>query len=74
MSTIETLAHQGGWDETLMIVGPLAAIIGLIALAKRKINRERKDASETVEGADVADGSDGSTGAEEQEVNALTSA
>lgn len=65
MSTIETLAHQGGWDETLMIVGPLAAIIGLIALAKRKINRERKEASETLEG---------STGAEEQEVDALPSA
>ena len=71
MSTIETLAHQGGWDETLMIVGPLAAIIGLIALAKRKINRERKEAGET---AETADGSDGATGAEEQEVDALTSA
>ena len=48
-----------------MIVGPLVAIIGLIALAKRKINREKKEASETV---------DGSTGAEEQEVDALPSA
>lgn len=70
MSTIETLAHQGGWDETLMIVGPLAAIIGLIALAKRKINRERKDASETVEGAEGAEEQE----VDAQEVDALTSA
>ncbi len=30
------LAHQGGWDETLLVVGPLAFIYWLLRLAKRR--------------------------------------
>ncbi len=41
MSVAQVLAHQGGWDEILMIVGPIVAIIGLIAVAKRKMNKEK---------------------------------
>jgi hypothetical protein len=31
------LAHQGGWDEALMIGGPILIIIGLLWLAKRRV-------------------------------------
>lgn len=33
------LAHQGGWDEVLLIGGPILAIIGLLWLAKRRVDR-----------------------------------
>ena len=49
MSSIHNLAHQGGWDETLMIVGPILAIIALLAVAKRKLNKEGKEAEEEEE-------------------------
>lgn len=41
MSTIATalLAHQGGWDEALLIGGPMVVIAGLLALAKRRVDK-----------------------------------
>jgi hypothetical protein len=30
------LAHQGGWDEGLIVAGPLLVIVGLLWLAKRR--------------------------------------
>ena len=32
-------AHQGGWDEFLMVLVPIAALIGLLAIAKRRADR-----------------------------------
>ena len=32
------LAHQGGWDEILLIAGPIAVIAGLLMLAKRRVD------------------------------------
>lgn len=34
------LAHQGGWDEILLVVGPIALVGGLLWLARR---RDRPD-------------------------------
>jgi hypothetical protein len=31
------LAHQGGWDEILLIVGPMALVVALLWLAKRRV-------------------------------------
>ena len=31
------LAHQGGWDEILLVLGPIAIIAGLLYLAKRRV-------------------------------------
>ena len=39
------LAHQGGWDEILIIIGPIAAIVGIVALVRRRLNREAKEAA-----------------------------
>ena len=37
---IALLAHQGGWDEILLVLGPIAVIIGLLKLAKNRVDRE----------------------------------
>ncbi len=33
------MAHQGGWDEALLIGGPIVIIMGLLWLAKRRVDR-----------------------------------
>jgi hypothetical protein len=33
------LAHQGGWDEILLVAGPIAIVVGLLALARRRVTR-----------------------------------
>lgn len=43
------LAHQGGWDEMLLVAGPIVVIIALLALAKRRVDGT---AAETVAGHD----------------------
>lgn len=32
------LAHQGGWDEILLVAGPLAVFGGALVLANRRAN------------------------------------
>jgi MFS family permease len=34
-------AHQGGWDEILLVAGPIAVIVGLLRLAERRAERQR---------------------------------
>ena len=31
------IAHQGGWDEILMVLGPLAVVGGLLWLANKRV-------------------------------------
>jgi hypothetical protein len=38
------LAHQGGWDEMLMVLGPILLIAGLLRLAKHRV--EARQAAE----------------------------
>jgi hypothetical protein len=33
------LAHQGGWDEILLVAGPVVVIIGVLAVVKRRVDR-----------------------------------
>ena len=33
------LAHQGGWDEILLVAAPIAVVVGLLALARRRVTR-----------------------------------
>ena len=33
------LAHQGGWDEMLLVAGPIALVAGLLWLARRRVTR-----------------------------------
>jgi hypothetical protein len=48
------LAHQGGWDEMLMVAGP----IGIFAYILRRANRRAEEAANAT--ADTSDGADGS--------------
>ena len=44
------LAHQGGWDEVLLVLVPVAVVGWLLWLAKRRVNR----AAGTVPGEEPA--------------------
>lgn len=37
-TTSVLVAHQGGWDEILLIGGPIVIIMGLLWLAKRRVD------------------------------------
>lgn len=37
------LAHQGGWDEILFVLGPILAIAALLRLAKRRVDRQHAE-------------------------------
>ncbi len=37
-SIAHVIAHQGGWDEILLIGGPMLAIAALLVLAKRRVD------------------------------------
>lgn len=37
--TSALLAHQGGWDEILFVIIPILAVVGLLALLKRRVER-----------------------------------
>ncbi len=38
-SIIALLAHQGGWDEILLVAGPIAVIVGLLVIVKKRLDR-----------------------------------
>ncbi|HEX9258894.1 MAG TPA: hypothetical protein VF855_05105 [Acidimicrobiales bacterium] len=38
---MSVLAHQGGWDEILLVLIPIAVIVALLAVAKRRADRLR---------------------------------
>lgn len=46
------LAHEGGWDEALLIGGPIVAIAGLLLLAKKRVDAA---AAELASDADPTD-------------------
>lgn len=48
ISLLTTLvAHEGGWDEALLIGGPIAAIAGLLILAKKRVDAAADEMSST---------------------------
>ena len=49
------LAHQGGWDEILIIIGPIIAIVGIVALVRHRLNREAEEAESDVPSATGSD-------------------
>jgi len=38
-STMMLLAHQGGWDEILLVLVPIIVVAWLLWLAKRRVSR-----------------------------------
>ena len=43
---ISLLAHQGGWDEILLVLGPILIIVGLLRVAQNRVERENTDKPE----------------------------
>ncbi|MFM8562349.1 MAG: hypothetical protein ACKOCE_00480 [Acidimicrobiia bacterium] len=46
------LAHQGGWDEILMVAGPIAIIVGLLAVVRRRLGANLSDGVRETERTD----------------------
>lgn len=46
------VAHQGGWDEILMVAGPLLVFAGVLFLANRRANLKLAEAAAEAEAAD----------------------
>lgn len=40
------LAHQGGWDEILLVVGPILILAGLLRLANKRADKLNAEESE----------------------------
>ncbi len=36
------IAHQGGWDEMLLVLGPIAVIVGLLMMARKRVDAAGK--------------------------------
>lgn len=52
MDHVALLAHQGGWDEILLVAGPIVVVIGLLAVVRRRVNARlepRCDGSDPLE-------------------------
>ncbi len=50
ISHAAVLAHQGGWDEILLIAGPIVVIVGLLMLARKRVNDAAAEADDRVDG------------------------
>lgn len=46
------LAHQGGWDEMLMVLAPLALFGGLLMLANRRAENIQPEDTDEADEAD----------------------
>jgi hypothetical protein len=44
------LAHQGGWDELLLVAGPIVVIVAVLAVVKKRVDRAALDAAERTDG------------------------
>lgn len=40
---VQLLAHQGGWDEAILVVVPMAGLAGLLWLAARRAARHQEE-------------------------------
>jgi len=49
------LAHQGGWDEILMVAGPLMVFAAVLFLANRRANEKLAEAAALADDAAVTD-------------------
>lgn len=52
------VAHQGGWDEVMLIGGPILVIAGLLFLAKKRVDSALPNNQES--GATLDGSTDGS--------------
>jgi UPF0716 family protein affecting phage T7 exclusion len=48
---VVVLAHQGGWDEALMVLVPIAAFVGLLMLANKRAKAIQAERQATRQGS-----------------------
>lgn len=41
------VAHQGGWDEILFVLGPIVVVVVLLRVLKRRVDRHHQLSDET---------------------------
>ena len=46
---LEMLAHQGGWDEALLVAGPLLLFAGIVWNAKRRAVKQAQAGADAEE-------------------------
>ena len=63
---LEVVAHQGGWDEALLVAGPLLLFAGIVWNAKRRAVRQ----SQTSAGEDHCLRGDAAHGGTESQARA----
>jgi cyanate permease len=61
MDAAPLLAHQGGWDEILLVVGPLAVVAGLLWVANKRVTAQLAETE-----AEGNGGVEGSSGTEQR--------
>ena len=54
-SVTALVAHQGGWDEVLLVAGPVVVIIVALSLAKRRVDRLEQGGSGVAGNGDGVD-------------------
>lgn len=66
------LAHQGGWDEILMVLAPIAVFAGLLAIANRRASAIESQREREGEHGRERDGEVGGAGGWRPEVDGRT--
>ncbi len=56
-AAVTLLAHQGGWDEALLVLGPILVVVGLLRMLKKRVDRQNE--SGTAADATTASASNG---------------
>ncbi len=46
VADVALFGHQGGWDEILLVVGPLAVVAGLLWLANKRVTAQLEAAEQ----------------------------
>ncbi|MGI9616080.1 MAG: hypothetical protein ACR2QO_24415 [Acidimicrobiales bacterium] len=52
LTLVYLVAHQGGWDEVLLVGGPLAIIAAALWLANRRVSAQLSDGEGTATPSD----------------------
>jgi hypothetical protein len=53
---VSLLAHQGGWDEILLVAAPMAFVGWLLWVAKKRMNRAAPPTAESTPGVEPMPG------------------
>jgi hypothetical protein len=56
--TALVFAHQGGWDEILWVLVPIAVMVWLLRVATRRISKERESVEHTDVGTETGETTD----------------